>query len=199
MRQLSRDGRLALAGFSPLRITVPLVLGNMTVAYTSFWLTLVSDSARLGCFDTSNVHDVIGITVPILPLTLLINELECFLDNVRDGHRYRTVLTAGGVNVLKWTAASTCAVCALFSAWAVLNSIKDDTTHCTAGLALNSALLCAMTLGLCAMPRGLAALQRAPLAGLSPDASFFSFETLFFSAIEGRSSRESLGELDVSQ
>ena len=172
MRKLHSDGRLSRAGFSPFRITVPLLLANICVAYTCFWLSLVSDTVRFGCFDTSSVRDAIGITVPILPLAVLINELECFLDNVRDGHRYRTVATSGGVSVLKWIAASTCAVCGLLSSGAALKSALDTSkaTHCTAGLAVNYALLYAVALGLFAMPCGLAALRPAPLAGLSPDA-----------------------------
>ena len=172
MCKLQSDGRLSRAGFSPLRITVPLVLANICVAYTCFWLSLVSDTVRFGCFDTSSVRDAIDITVPILPLTVLINELECFLDNVRDGHRYRTVATTGGVSVLKWIAASTCAVCGLLSSRAALTSATDTSkaAHCTAGLVVNSALLYAVALGLFAMPCGLAALLPAPQAGLSPNA-----------------------------
>ena len=168
MRKLRSDGRLSRAGFIPLRITVPLVLANICVAYTCFWLSLVSDTVRFGCFDTSSVRDAIGITVPILPLTVLINELECFLDNVRDDHRYRTVATSGGVSVLKWIAALTCAVCGLLSSGAALKSAMDtsEAAHCTA---VNSALLYAVALGLFAMPCCLAALRPAPLAGLSPD------------------------------
>ena len=172
MCKLQSDGRLSRAGFSPLRITVSLVLANICVAHTCFWLSLVSDTVRFGCFDTSSVRDAIGITVSILPLTVLMNELECFLDNVRDGHRYRTVATSGGVSVLKWIAASTCAVCGSLSSRAALTSATDTSkaAHCTAGLAVNSALLYAVALGLFAMPCGLAALLPAPQAGLSPNA-----------------------------
>ena len=131
MCKLKSSGRLARAGLSPLRMIVPLVLANVSVAYTSFWLSLVSDTARFGCFDTSNFRDAVDITVTILPLALLIKELECFLDNVREGHRHRTVATAGGVSVLKWIAASTCAVCGLLSSWTALKFAEDNSQSYT--------------------------------------------------------------------
>ncbi len=134
-----------------MSITVPIVLSNLGVAFLSFLATLGADLFST-CSSEINISHVAVLVLPVFPLSMFANEIDCFLNHARSGQRYCTVPTFGGAATFRLLVVIVCGVCSLQCAFAVLKSSAEFEVQCRVGAGVCAALLLATCLSLIALP-----------------------------------------------